>query len=268
MTFKGRRTIGIVLSLAAVAVIAAGVQLFAITLRNPAWLSGWVLVGMVGLLTVYNLRKKLAYPPLLPNAVWLQMHIYTGLAALVVFFLHTGLGLPSGWFESTLFTLFLLVSVSGLVGLFLSRVVPKQLTSRGQDVIYERIPQYRREVSEDAAALVRRAVKEHDATTLAEYYEHQLLDFFARPRHRLHHLLQSGRPLAKLRDGLRARRRYMSEAEQAEAEQMVALVEAKDDLDYHQTMQGALKFWLFVHVPATYAMLACAVLHVVLVYRY
>jgi hypothetical protein len=268
MTFRGRRILGLIVGALLVGAVAAAVQLFDMTLREPAWLSGWVLVGLVALLTIYNLRKKLAYPPLLPAAAWLQLHIYAGLAALVIFLIHTGWALPNGWFESTLFLLFLVVALSGVVGLFLSRAVPRRLTGRGQEVIYERIPVYRRELQDEAQSLVTRAVKEHEAQTLAEFYEHRLIDFFAGPRHRLHHLIQSNRPLTQLREGLRARRRYMSEPEQTEADKLVELIEAKDDLDYHQAMQGALKGWLFVHVPATYATLVAIVLHVILVFQY
>ncbi len=46
------------------------------------------------------------------------------------------------------------------------------------------------------------------------------------------------------------------------------LVEAKDDLDYQRALQGALKFWLFVHVPLTYGLLIFAAFHILVVYSF
>ena len=44
--------------------------------------------------------------------------------------------------------------------------------------------------------------------------------------------------------------------------------ETKDQLDFHQAMQGLLKGWLFVHIPLTYALLLFALVHLVLVYAF
>jgi len=268
MTFQGRRILGILLGavvLLVVVVLAAAAEA---TLRQPAVISGWVLAGLALLLTLYNLRKKLAYPPLLRSSTWLQIHVYTGLLAFGVFFLHAGFRWPGGVFDTVLYLLFLAVALTGIIGLLLSRSIPKRLTARGQEVIYERIPGYRRELAEEARQLVEDAVKQHDAVTLADFYRRRLLHFFAGPAHRVHHLLQSGRPLNKLLNELRARHRYMSEPEQSAASELETLIEAKDDLDYHHVLQGTLKLWLFVHVPLTYAMLACFVLHVLLIYSF
>jgi cytochrome b561 len=268
MTFATRRTIG--LTAAAVLMLAAAliVHLWDLTLRWPAHLSGWTLLALIGVLTSYNIRKKLPYPPLLSNAVWLQIHIYLGLTALAVFVLHTGPGLPRGVFEIILYALFLGVGLSGIIGLALSRAIPPRLTIRGQEVIFERIPTYRRELRERAEDLIERTVQEHETTTLADFYRRRLLEFFAGPRHALRHLLQSRGPLTRLREELRALHRYMDEQERESARELEELIEAKDDLDYHAAMQRLLKSWLFVHVPLTYAMLVCAVLHVALVYSY
>ncbi len=49
---------------------------------------------------------------------------------------------------------------------------------------------------------------------------------------------------------------------------VTALAQAKDDLDYQSALQGALKFWLFVHVPLTYGLLIFAVFHILVVYTF
>lgn len=49
---------------------------------------------------------------------------------------------------------------------------------------------------------------------------------------------------------------------------LTELVKRKDDLDYHQAVQGRLKIWLFVHIGLTYSLLAVSFLHMVLVHAF
>jgi hypothetical protein len=60
-------------------------------------------------------------------------------------------------------------------------------------------------------------------------------------------------------------RRFATEQERATLEKLAALVRQKDGLDYHRALQLALKLWLFVHIPLTYALLIFTLLHIVLV---
>jgi len=46
------------------------------------------------------------------------------------------------------------------------------------------------------------------------------------------------------------------------------LAEAKNDLDYHYALQGGLKYWLFFHIPTTYALLIFATVHAILVHAF
>ena len=42
---------------------------------------------------------------------------------------------------------------------------------------------------------------------------------------------------------------------------IIRQVQRKDDLDYQYALQGALKLWLFVHIPLTYGLLVLAIFH-------
>ena len=46
------------------------------------------------------------------------------------------------------------------------------------------------------------------------------------------------------------------------------LVRQKDGLDYHRALQRALKLWLFVHLPFTYALMLFTLFHIVLVFAF
>ena len=260
-----RRWIGVGAAAAVAVLLGLGLSIGGLTLRPTAWWSGWVLLVLVLLLTAYNARKKLTYPPLGSSALWLQFHVYGGLLCVVVYLLHTAGRWPSGVFENLLGLLFLGVAVSGIAGIFISRTVPRRLTLAGGEVIYERIPAYRQELKLAADRLVEQTVQESGATVLADHYAQQLSHYFAAARHRGSHLRQSNRPLRDQLRALEGLERFLDEREKDAARQLEASIRLKDQLDKHSAMQGLLKTWLFVHIPLTYAMLLCVGLHVWLV---
>lgn len=270
-TFAGRRWLAGGLALLAVAGFLA--ILFAWAPRPPAldgtyYLTGWTLLGAMVFLTLYNLRKKLTYPPLISSATWLQLHVYVGLLSAVLFVLHVGVAIPNGPFELTMAVLYLLVAGSGVLGIWLSRIAPARLNTRGHEVIFERIPLFRRQLRERAEQIAVDSVRDTETTTLADFYRDRLADFFAAPRNFWLHLLQSNRPLRQLTGELHALHRYLDEEERRLADELEELIEAKDALDYHRAIQGVLKGWLFVHIPLTYGLMTCVAVHAVLVHTY
>ena len=70
----------------------------------------------------------------------MQLHIYVGWSTFVVFGFHIGWKTPNGYLEGFLALLYLVVALSGVYGLFITRLVPKRLTAIGEEVVFERIP--------------------------------------------------------------------------------------------------------------------------------
>jgi len=233
-------------------------------LPNYAYLSGWVLLGVMILLALYNMRKRLPFLSLGSSEAWLQVHVYAGFFTVVLFLIHLNFRLPTGWFEGTLAWLYLLVTGSGIVGLFLSRVLPRRLATRGGEVIYEKIPGLRHALRQEAEALALGS----GPAAIAEFYVEHLNGFFNGPKFFWSHLLDSRRPLNALVRELDELRRYLNEAERATLQKLGELVRRKDGLDYHHALQAALKLWLFVHLPLTYSLMVFSVLHVVLVFAF
>ena len=110
------------------------------SLRSTSFVSGWVLAGACVVLASYNLRKKLTFLPLGASAAWLQAHLYLGLSTVVLFAAHIGFTWPNGGFEILLFTLYVAVAATGVVGLILTRALPPRLTPRGENIVFERLP--------------------------------------------------------------------------------------------------------------------------------
>jgi len=235
------------------------------SLRDTARTSGWGLFAMICFLAAYNLRKKLPFLHLGASATWLQLHIYFGLLTAVVFGVHVGWRVPNGLVESLLTTLYLFVFVSGVIGLFLSRSLPKRLTTRGEEVLFERIPIYRKRIQAEVEAFVFDGLEASESTAVSQFYTDRLRPFFSQTRNYWQHLVQSNRSRFGLLKEMQAYGRYLNDSEREVMMRLVTSVEAKDDLDYQFSLQATLKYWLFVHVPLTYALLVFAVLHLLLV---
>jgi hypothetical protein len=230
--------------------------------------TGWLLFGLILFLALYNVRKKLSFLRLGSSATWLQLHAYAGVFSVVLFLLHITLRPPSGWFESMLALAFSLLAVSGLVGLYLSRAIPPRLSRRGEEVIYERIPQFRHALRREAEELVLRSVEETRSTAVADFYDAYLNSFFAATRGVWRHVWRpesSSGAWSREMDELAT---CLGDEERRFLDEIRSRVRAKDDLDFHHANQALLKYWLFVHVPLTYVLLLLVAVHVVLVHAF
>jgi peptidoglycan biosynthesis protein MviN/MurJ (putative lipid II flippase) len=239
---------------------------FSHALPDYAFLTGWVLFAAMLVLTFFNARKKLPFLSLGKAETWLQIHIYLGFFTVVLFLIHLDFRAPHGWFEITLAWLFTLVSVSGVVGLFFSRTLPRRLATRGGEVIFEKIPALRHALKTGAENLALGA--DTKSPVIAEFYTKRLAPFFFRPKNLWLHVVESRRPLNALVAELDDLRRFANETERVTLEKLTALVRQKDGLDYHRALQLALKLWLFVHIPLTYGLLVFTALHIVLVFGF
>ena len=235
-------------------------------LPNYAYLTGWALLAGMFVLTIYNVRKKLPFLPLGKSETWLQIHIYLGFFTTLLFLIHLNFRLPHGWLNVSLAWLFVLVSGSGMVGLFFSRVLPRRLATRGGEVIFEKIPALRHALKTEAEDLA--VGQEAKSLVIAEFYTKRLAPFFSGPRNFWKHLAESRREVNALLAELDDLRRFANDIEKEKIEKLAALVRQKDGLDYHRALQLALRLWLFVHIPLTYGLMIFSVLHIVIVFAF
>lgn len=264
--FKRQRFWGLlVLCLASITAFAAHIR-WSAKLPGYAFLSGWALMAVMVFLALYNGRKKIPFLPAGKSEAWLQLHIYAGYFTVLLFAMHVSFRVPDGWFEGMLTVLFVIVTVSGFVGLFLTRVLPKRLTTRGGEVIYERIPALRTRLREEAEKLVFSA--ELKSTTIAELYVRQLSGFFAGPRYFWPHLVDSRSPLNAIFREIDEVRPFVAAQDRPLLEKLADLVRRKDGLDYHYSLQLALKLWLFIHLPITYGLMIFSLAHLVIVFAF
>lgn len=210
------------------------------SLRRGGFFSGWVMFALVVFLVLFAVRKKLPGLPLFGASAWLQAHVYIGFLCLLVFGLHGGWVMPKGIFEAVLWLVFVFIVGSGMVGLVLSRWLPPRMGRHGERVLFERIPGFRLRLAEQVEELATRSVQETASSTIVDYYTERLAQFFARPRGRLVHLLDSNRSLKRLQGETHHLRRYLDAKGCEILDEIEECVAAKNNLDYQYSLQNAL----------------------------
>ena len=178
MEFAKRRVIGLVSVFIFSALLLYGYSFFKASLFDTSIVTGLLLLSMVVFLIGLNWRKRFSFFPIGRASTWLQIHIYVGWAAIVMFFVHTQFHAPNGQLETTVAILFLAVAFSGVLGLLASRVIPRRLTQNGGNITYENIPQLKRLLKKRAEELVINSIEETKKSTIADFYVERVEVFF------------------------------------------------------------------------------------------
>lgn len=257
----------LLLVVAASALVWAHIQ-FGASLPKFDFLSGWALLLAIVFLAAYNVRKKLPFLPLGTSETWLQWHIYVGYFTFALFLVHLEYRVPTGWFEIVFSIIFAIVMLSGIGGLFLTRQIPKRLTTLGGEVIFERVPAYRQMLLERAEKIALDSSTQTQSATLLEFYTKHLRDFFSARPVFWRNALGNSRGLQRVLEQVQDLKRYTNEQEREILNQLADLLREKRRLDFHYALQGLLKAWLFVHIPFTYSLLLFIVVHIVLVFGF
>ncbi|MBL8889346.1 MAG: hypothetical protein JNL67_05170 [Planctomycetaceae bacterium] len=264
-TFWRRRLRHLTLFLLLLAVVALWSYSQDQHLGRTSFPTGYALFAIVLVLAGYRVRKRWHFlRGLGTSSAWLHFHIYLGMAAFVMFWLHVGFRWPMGTLEQILATVFLLITGSGFYGLYLTRTYPKKLTAVGNEVLFEQIPVHRRQLVRRAEALA--LDSKYQSEIFIDFIDRRLLPFLTRGRSLYYMMFPNGGTRRALLTEVENLKRYLTSDHQNGTVPLKRLIQDKDDLDFHYALQGRLKGWLFVHVCLTGILLALAGLHTVLVH--
>ncbi len=217
---------------------------------------------------LFSMRRRLAQTALRRRwgaaQTWLQFHLYGGTLFLVLVFMHTGFQLPHGRLAWWMWSLSIWVTVSGAAGVLLQKWLPRLLSSGlALEVVYERIPELIAEISAKAAALMQTCTE-----PVKDFYRDQIALALAAPQPRWIYYLD-------ITGGIQARvkkfeyvRRLLPAEEQHKLHELESYYRAKLEIDAHFTLQRALRWWLYLHVPASLVLLVLVALHVFAVWYY
>ncbi len=259
--FARRRWIGAAVTLTALVGMWLWAERMENRLESSSYFTGWLLLTAIVTLAAFQLRKKLPAAPLGMAANWLQIHIYVGLGSAGLYAIHAPWRWPNGVLETTLSLLYITTFASGVIGLYWTSLLPRRLSRLGREVIYEQIGAQRHRIQERAQTAILSAVRTAGATTLGEFYNAKLHDYFSTRRGWSFRLWPSSELRKALLAELTETTRYLSDEERKMAEQLFALLRERDDLDYSESLQWRLNAWLFVHIALTYPLLLAAGMH-------
>jgi hypothetical protein len=256
-------------------VAAVGVYfVVAVRLAEPpsggSWLGytlGTVSAGLIVWLACLGVRKRVISAGHYSLKAWVSAHVYLGLSLTVLATLHTGF--QFGWNVHTLaYVLMMAVIASGALGVWAYATLPQRLhgnrgeTTRKQmlDTILSldnQLHELAQPLDRNGAGVVRLSIEETD---LGGGFWKRLTGSYGDCANR--------RALQRLR-GLPP----PGSAVQAEAlTKIEGLMQQKADaLSLARRQMGItalLEAWLFVHIPATFALLAALTAHIVSVFAY
>jgi hypothetical protein len=222
--------------------------------------------GLIVWLSLLGIRKRAMTPGRWSLKAWTSAHVYLGLALVVIGTLHTGFQL--GWNVHTLaYALMMLVIASGLFGIVAYARLPQAMSlNRAETTQAQMLDTLRaldRQIHETAqplgpahAAIVRQTLENCDVAG------------------GLHARLTARHPRCGNRAALRELRDEMRKnpPDKETLAQLVFLLERKEatlaQARRHIRYKTLLEIWLYVHVPATLALIAALVAHIVSVFFY
>lgn len=259
----------------ALCVVAIGVYFFTATrLGRPpsgnSWLGytlGTMSAGLIVWLACLGVRKRWITDGHFSLKAWVSAHVYLGLSLVILATLHTGF--QFGWNVHTLaYALMMLVIASGAVGVWAYATLPSQLSrNRGETTrkqmleSLEKLDQQIHDVAQpldrQGAAAARLSI---DETDLGGSFWRRLTNNHAdcanqRALKQLHALPATGS--ARQAEALTK----LDELMQQKA-QVLALARRQ------MQITAMLEAWLFVHIPATFALLAALTAHIISVFAY
>jgi len=255
------------LKLGLVFIVASGLSLYvhiaSLKLQSVTLLTGWILFGIVVFLMMFNGIRKLPFFSIANARFWSQTHVYIGLLSIVVFVWHTGLRMPHAGLEWALMLLFSFVAISGLLGVFVYHSFPKRLTMRGEEVLFERIPELREKLRLQAEDSIKSSAQGGISQAFIDFYFAKLQPYFLGSRNFVAHLLERNSCRYELLLEMKGLARFLNDKELGSMQEMQKWICQKDDLDYHFALQSVLKYWLFIHIPLAYGLIVFILLHLV-----
>lgn len=214
---------------------------------------------LLGVVMLYSVRRGLTRVRSMGRRKgYMQLHIWGGLLFLFLVFLHTDFRLPRGVFTAVLWGLALWVVLSGIVGVFLQRSIPRILNSTTSfEVHFGRIPELVDELRRRAEKVVGGG-----PPRVREFYERELAADMVAPRMVGMALFGRRRGEGRLTPGMEILRRTLPDEGAATVDELQALHEAKRNMDVHFTLQRVLRGWLWLHLPVSILLLGLVALHV------
>ena len=230
------------------------------------YISGTLGAGLIVWLAMLGIRKRYMTDNVWSLKAWVSAHVYLGLSLIVIATLHSGF--QFAWNVHTLaWALMMLVILSGIFGITVYALLPRKLsddrseTTRKQmlekiHTLDGRLLEVARPLDQAQAALVTRAVQR---TRIGGSFWRRLTNAHGNCE-TLHALT-----------ALKSVRKSVPDGKQAQAlDQVLSLLEEKSltlqKARRYIYLRSLMEVWLFIHIPATIALIAALTAHIISVF--
>lgn len=216
-------------------------------------------------LSLLGIRKRKMTRGAWSLKAWTSAHVYLGLALIVIGTLHTGF--QFGWNVHTLaYALMMLVILSGIFGISVYATLPATLSSNREEMtqaqMLEALAAIDRQLNDAAQPLDRRWADE----VLAALGEGPFSGGLWR------RLTGTWRNSPTQQAAFAFNRASGAESGEAAMQRVEALLQRRlaqlDRMRRHMRIKALLEVWLYVHVPATLALIAALTAHIISVFYY
>lgn len=222
---------------------------------------GTIGAGLIVWLSLLGVRKRYMTAARWSLKAWTSAHVYLGLALVVIGTLHTGFQL--GWNVHTLaWALMLLVIASGIYGISVYATLPSALSNNRREMTRAQMVEALQAIDrqlEAAAQPLRQADSDMVLSALGQ-------DVFAANAWQR---LAGKYPRCATR---RAIHSFAHVGDDDAYERVRALLGRRlaqlDQIRRQMRLKALLEVWLFIHIPATIALIAALTAHIVSVFYY
>jgi hypothetical protein len=264
--------------------------------QEPVWLAGFAIAGLVSILcylvnvlvsevnpgnwwgitygtiatllmagdVLYAAKRRLLRYNLGKSSSWVQFHLYGGVLFALFVLMHTGFGFPVGAMNWMLWVLSLWVTVSGLFGVLLQKWIPTILSSGlSIEALYDRIPELVAGIRESAEKIVAGSTE-----TVKDFYSATVAGALSAPQYRAIYYLDVTGGIKEKMKPFDYVRPLLTGEEKDRLSQLEEMYRTKLELDAHYTLQRPLRWWLYTHVPLSFALVILVLLHLYAVLLY
>ena len=233
---------------------------------ESAWTTGYGIAAtaLLVIALAYGLRRRMPRWGPVSLHHWVQAHVYGGTLFLVLLVVHSGADMPGGPLTWGLWVSSLWVVVTGLAGVVIQKWIPPALTSAlTTEVHYDRIPELVAAVREKARELAAAS-----GESVRNFYEANLAAALAGPRTSLIYFIDVTGGIQSHMRRVDYLSRLVDEDDAQRLEELRTLMRTKLEMDAHYTLQKALRWWLYLHVPGGLVLTVLVAIHVFAVLYY
>jgi hypothetical protein len=206
-------------------------------------------------------RKKVRHWRIGSAQAWLRAHIWLSILTVPLVLFHCGFHMGS-LMTSGLMVLYTFVMVSGFYGLALQQFMPRMMTERlEREFIHDEIPYIRKQLTESALDLRETMLerKDESAGVIRGALENDVLPYLLAARGKRHRLCK-----AEFAEYLfRTLRVGVVEDSRSGIDEMERWCTERRQIDAQLAMHRWLHYWLFLHAPASLALIVWTAWHAV-----